>query len=114
MPSTLSISASDHRDEATVRLSDAVAALSGAVTRLNVPIVAWRFPVVRSLVVHDGAAFPVQRNGETTATTSKNSARGAFRMAHDCNLPGIGRFDATPVAALASGALDTQRPAAQA
>ena len=61
-------------------------------------------------------ALFVQRNGipETAATTRKSGARGAFRMAHNCNLPGIGRFDATPVAAVARGALDTPRPAAQA
>ena len=61
-------------------------------------------------------ALFVKRNGksETAATTRKNGARGAFRMSHNCNLPSLGRFDATPVAALASGAPDTQRPAAQA
>ena len=61
-------------------------------------------------------ALLVQRNGipETAATTRKNGARGAFRMSHNCNLPGIGHIDATPVGALARGVLDTQRPAAQA
>ena len=55
-------------------------------------------------------ALVVKRNGiaAAVATTRKNCARGAFRMSHNCNLPGIGRFDATPVAALASGALDTR------
>ncbi len=85
-------------------------------TRLNVPIVAWRFPAVRSLVAHHGAAFPAQRNGipETAAKTRKNGARGAFQMSHNCNLLGLGPSNATPVAALAGGTLDTQRPAAQA
>ena len=61
-------------------------------------------------------ALFVKRNGrpETAATTRKNGARGTFRMSHDCNLRGNGGFDATLVAALAGGALDTQRPAAQA
>ena len=90
--------ASDHRDDAAVRLFDAVAALFGAVTQLNVPIFPWTFPVVRSFVAHHGAAFAAQRNRipETAATIRKNG------------------FDATLVAALASGALDTERPAAQA
>src|SRR6267154_4589126 len=111
MPSTLSISASDHWDDAAARLSDAVAALFGAVTQLNVPIFPWTFPVVRSFVAHHGPAFSAQRNRipETAATIRKNGARGAFRMPHNCNLPGIGPFDATPFAALAGGALDTQR-----
>jgi hypothetical protein len=63
-----------------------------------VPISPWTFPVVRSFVVHDGAAFAAQRNRipETAATIRKNG------------------FDAAPVAALASGALDTERLAAQA
>ena len=59
-------------------------------------------------------AVKISANAATVATIRKNGARGAFRMAHNCNLPGIGRFDATPVAALASGAPNTQRPAAQA
>jgi hypothetical protein len=61
-------------------------------------------------------ALFVKRNGrpETALTTRKNGARGAFRMSHDSNLPNRGRFDATPVAALASGAPNTQRPAARA
>ena len=58
----------------------------------------------------------VKTNGrpETAATTRKNGAGGAFRMSHDCNLPGLCRFDAAPVAALASGAPNPQRPAASA
>jgi len=61
-------------------------------------------------------ALFVKRNGipETAATTRKNGARGAFRMSHNCNLPGLVPFNATPVAAFARGALATQRPAAQA
>jgi hypothetical protein len=39
---------------------------------------------------------------------------GLPQLLHDDNLPGNGSFDATPVAALAGGVLDTQRPAAQA
>jgi hypothetical protein len=35
-------------------------------------------------------------------------------MSQNCNLPDIARFDASPVAALARGVLDTPRPAAQA
>jgi hypothetical protein len=93
----LSNSASDHRDDAAVRLSDAVAALFGAVTELNVPMFPSTFPVVRSFVAHHGAAFAAQRNRipETATMIRKNG------------------FDAAPVAALASGALDTERPAAQ-
>ena len=61
-------------------------------------------------------ALFVKRNGrpETAATTRKNGARGALRMSHSCNLPILGRFDATLVAAVAGGALNTQRPTAQA
>jgi hypothetical protein len=92
----LSISASDHWDDAAVRLSDAVAALFGAVTQLNVPMFPWTFPVVRSFVANHGAAFSAQRNRipEPAATIRKNGARGAFRMSHNCNLPGIGLAEA--------------------
>jgi len=79
-------------------LFDAVAALFGAVTQLNVPIFPWTFPIVRSFVAQHDAAFAAQRNRipEAAATIRKNG------------------FDPTPVAALAGGALDTERPAAQA
>src|SRR5206468_10843850 len=107
-PSILSMSTNDHLDEAAVSWSALCGELPEALTPPNVPISPWTFPVVRSLVAHHGAAFPAQRNGipEAAATTRKNGARGAFRMSHNCNLPGIGRFAATPVEALASGAPD--------
>jgi hypothetical protein len=116
MPRTLSISASDHWDDAGARLSDPCAELPGAVTRLYVPIVAWRFSVVRSFIAHHGPLFPVQKNGmaETIAATRKNCARRNFQTSHNRNLSGNGSFNATPVAALARGVLDTQRAAAQA
>ena len=61
------------------------------------------------------AAFFNPRNAiAAIATRTENCARRTFQMSHNCNLPGIARFDATPVAALARGALDTPRPAAQA
>jgi hypothetical protein len=58
----------------------------------------------------------VKSNGiaAATATTRKNGARRTFPMSHNRNVLSGGRFDATPVAALASGAPNTQRPAAQA
>ena len=81
-----------------MRLFDAVAALFGTVRQLNVPISPWTFPVVRSFVAHHGAAFAAQRNRipETAATIRNNG------------------FDAAPVTALASGALDIERSTAQA
>ena len=59
-------------------------------------------------------AVKIGANAATVATIRKNRARRDFQTSHDRNLPGNGSFDATPVAALAGGALDTQRPAAQA
>jgi len=67
-----------------------------------------RFRIISWIVRHNGYLR------ETAATTRKNGARGAFRISHNCNLPGLGPFNATSVAALAGGALDTQRSAAQA
>jgi len=59
-------------------------------------------------------AVKMSANAAIVVTIRKNCARRDFQTSHDRNLPGNGSFDATPVAALAGGALDTQRPAAQA
>ena len=59
-------------------------------------------------------AVKMSANAAIVVTIRKNCARRDFQMSHDRNLPGNGSFGATPVAALARGALDTQRPAAQA
>jgi hypothetical protein len=59
----------------------------------------------------------VAKRNEITAalaTRTENCARRTFQMSQNCNLPDIARFDASPVAALARGVLDTPRPAAQA
>src|SRR4029077_4517232 len=60
-------------------------------------------------------AFHVQRKGmaETTATT-RNKALRTFQKSHNRNPPGMHGLAATPLAAFAGGALDIQRPAAQA
>jgi len=57
----------------------------------------------------------VKNNGiaATVARRQKNCVRRNFQTSHNRNLPGNGSFDATPVAALAGGVLDTQRLAAQ-
>ena len=43
------------------------------------------------------------------ATNRRNNARRIFQMSHNCNVQACS-FAATPVAALAGGALHTQRP----
>ena len=62
----------------------------------------------------DAFEVKISANAAIVATTSRNCAHRNFQTSHDRNLRGIGRLDATPVAALAGGGLDTQRPAAQA
>jgi hypothetical protein len=83
--------------------------VSGGAAPLNEWTVRTRFGSAAEALFERTKGIP-----ETAATTRKNGARGAFRMSHNCNLPGIGHIDATPVGALARGVLDTQRPAAQA
>jgi hypothetical protein len=62
------------------------------------------------------AAFAVKisANAATVATISRNCARRNFPTSHNRNLLGNDNFNATPVAALAGGALDTLRRAAKA
>src|SRR4029077_4759434 len=61
------------------------------------------------------AAFFNPRNAiAAIATRTDNCAGRTLQMSHDRNVQGNGTFNATPVAALARGALDTQKPAAQA
>jgi hypothetical protein len=51
-------------------------------------------------------AVKISANAATVATIRKNGVRRIFQMSHNCNLQGNGSFDATSVAAPASGALD--------
>src|SRR6476659_9044271 len=61
------------------------------------------------------AAFFNPRNAiAAIATTTENCARRTLQTSHNCNVQRDGSFNATPFAALPGGALDTQRPAAQA
>jgi hypothetical protein len=51
-------------------------------------------------------AVKISANAATFATIRRNCARRIFQMSHNWNVQGNGSFDATSVAALASGALD--------
>src|SRR4026208_268054 len=70
---------------------------------------------IRTRFGSSAAAFFNPRNAiAAIATRTANCARPTFQMSQNRNLRSNGGFDATPVAALAGGALDKQRPAAQA
>src|SRR4029077_10073261 len=55
-------------------------------------------------------AVKISANAATVATIGRNCARRIFQMSQNRNVQGNGSFDAPPVAALASGAPNTQRP----